>query len=218
MQQFDRFGFGPPWASTITVPSPAGGLTNPFAGYPGGNPFPQPSPPPANATFVQAGQFVNLPLYIKPTYMQQWNLSVQRQVGDAWLFTVNYLGNKSTHRWINRAINPAVYTGPSSTTANTNARRVLSLLNPTAGALYGPVAELDDGANGSYNGLLLSANRRLSRNFSMLLNYTWSHCISDGDASSEIGGGYQNPTNRRSERGNCAVDVRQLFKGSFVGV
>ena len=78
-------------------------------GYPGGNPFPQPSPPPANATFVQAGQYVNLPLHIDTTYMQQWNFSVQQQVGDAWLFTANYLGNKSTHRWINRAINPAVF-------------------------------------------------------------------------------------------------------------
>jgi len=58
---------------------------------------------------VQAGQYVNLPLHIDPTYMQQWNLSVQRQAGDAWLFTANYLGNKSTHRWINTAINPAVF-------------------------------------------------------------------------------------------------------------
>src|SRR5256885_16324709 len=70
------------------------------------------------------------------------------------------------------------------------------------------LAQLDDGANGSYNGLLVSVNRRLSRNFSMLLNYTWAHCISDGDASSEIGGGYQNPKSRRDERGNCVVDVQ----------
>jgi Carboxypeptidase regulatory-like domain len=224
MQYFDRFGFGPPWASTITIVSPAGGLANPFQGYPGGNPFPQPSPPPANAVFVQAGQFVNLPLYIKPTYMQQWNLSVQQQAGDAWLFTVNYLGNKSTHRWINRAINPAVFipglcgSQACSTTGNTNARRILSLANPTAGALYGPMAELDDGANGSYNGLLLSANHRFSSNFSMLLNYTWSHCISDGDAASEIGGGYQNPNLRAAERGNCVVDIRQIFNASMVAV
>ncbi len=224
LQYFDRFGFGPPWASTITILSPPGGFTDPFAGYPGGNPFPQPSPPPANAAFVQAGQYVNLPLHIDPTYMQQWNLSVQRQVGDAWLFTANYLGNKSTHRWINTAINPSVFipgmcgNQACSTTGNTNQRRVLSLANPVVGGLYGPMAQLDDGANGSYNGLLVSANRRLSRNFSMLLNYTWAHCISDGDASSEIGGGYQNPNSRRDERGNCVVDVRRIFNGSFIAL
>ena len=37
-------------------------------------------------------------------------------------------------------------------------------------------------------------------------------------ASSEIGGGYQNPNNRRAERGNCVVDVRRIFNGSFVAL
>src|SRR5207302_6047923 len=105
-----------------------------------------------------------------------------------------------------------------STTGNTNQRRILALANPTVGGLYGPMAQLDDGANGSYNGLLVSVNRRLSRNFSVLLNYTWSHCISDGDASSEIGGGYENPANRRGERGNCVVDIRQIFNASMVAL
>src|SRR5260370_229798 len=156
--------------------------------------------------------------------MQQWNLSLQRQVGEAWLLSGNYLGNKSTQRWINTAINPAVYIPGTcgnqacSTTGNTNQRRVLSLANPVAGSLYGTVAQIDDGANASYNAMLLSVNRRLSRSFSMLLNYTWSHCISDGDASSEIGGGYQNPNSRQSERGNCVVDVRHIFNGSFVAL
>lgn len=224
LQYFDRFGFGPPWASTITIVSPTGGFSDPFAGYPGGNPFPQPSPPPSDAAFVQAGQYVNLPLFIKPTYMQQWNFSIQRQFGDAWLLTANYIGNKSTHRWINKAINPAVYipgscgSQPCSTTGNTNSRRVLSMANPSAGSFYGPMAELDDGANANYNGVLLSVNRRLSRNFSILANYTWAHCISEGDAASEIGGGYQNPANRSAERGNCVVDVRHLFNTSIVAV
>ena len=47
---------------------------------------------------------------------------------------------------------------------------------------------------------------------------SFAHCISDGDASSEIGGGYQNPTDRRAERGNCVVDVRQIFNASFIAL
>jgi hypothetical protein len=225
MQIFDRFGFGPPWASTITLVNPTGGLADPFAGYPGGNPFPQPSPPPAKAVFVTAGQYVNLPLYIKPTYMQQWNLSIQRQVADAWLFTVNYLGNKSTHRWMNTYPNYAVYipgtcgSQPCSTTGNTNSRRVLSLANPQAGSLFSDLTQTDDGGIASYNAVLLSLNHRLSRNFSALANYTWSHCISDGDASSEMSGvAYQNPNNREADRGNCNVDVRHIFNASIVGL
>jgi hypothetical protein len=225
MQIFDRFGFGPPWASTITLVNPPGGLANPFAGYPGGNPFPQPSPPPANAVFVTAGQYVNLPLYIHPAYMQQWNLSIQRQVGDAWLVTANYLGNKSTHRWTNTYPNYAVYipgtcgSGPCSTTANTNQRRVLSLANQQAGSLISDLTQTDDGGTANYNALLLSVNHRLSRNFSALANYTWSHCLSNGDASSEMSGvGYQNPNNRNNDAGNCNVDIRQIFNASIVGL
>ena len=52
--------------------------------------------------------------------------------------------------------------------------------------------------------------------FSVLVNYTWSHCISDGDVQSEITGGYQNPASRASDRGNCVIDVRHLFNASLV--
>jgi hypothetical protein len=157
--------------------------------------------------------------------MQQWNLSIQRQVGDAWLFTANYLGNKSTHRWANTYPNYAVYipgtcgSGPCSTTANTNQRRVLYLANPQAGSLFSDLTQTDDGGTASYNALLLSVNHRLSRNFSALANYTWSHCLSDGDASSEMSGvGYQNPNNREADVGNCNVDIRQIFNASVVGL
>ena len=225
LQIFDRFGFGPPFASTVTIPNPAGGLGDPFAGYPGGNPFPQPIPPTHNAAFVTGGQYIDLPFYIKPPYTQQWNLSIQRQVGEDWLFTANYLGNKSTHRWTNSSPNYAVYipgncgSSACSTVANTNQRRILALADPVGGALFSTLTRIDDGANASYNGLLLSANHRLSRNFSALVNYTWSHCISDGDVSSEVSGGsYQDPNNRRGDRGNCVVDVRHIFNASVVAL
>jgi hypothetical protein len=214
---FVWFGFGPPWANTVTLTSPAGGITDPFAGQPGGNPYPQQSPPPKDAVFVPNANYYNLPFAIKPTYMQQWNLSVQRQLADSWLLTGTYMGNKSTHRWTNRAINPAVYTPGSSTTANTAQRRFLALLSP-AGASIGPMAVFDDGANTSYNAMLLSLDHRLSRNFSLLANYTWSHCLGDGDGDPGIGGGYQNPNNRRAEHGNCANDQRQMFNASLIAM
>ncbi len=216
MQYYDRFGFGPPWASTVTIVAPVGGFTDPFQGYPGGNPFPQQSPPPKDARFVLAGQYANMPLNIKPTYMQQWNLSLQRQVAGSWLLAANYLGNKSTHRWVTRAANPAVFI-PGATTGNTNARRILALANPSQGQYFSSISEADDGANANYHGMLLSANKRLSGNFSVLVNYTWSHCISEGDATSEISGlSYQNSFNRRGDRGNCVVDVRHLFNASML--
>ena len=35
-----RFANNPPWGAQITIPNPAGGLADPYLGYPGGNPFP----------------------------------------------------------------------------------------------------------------------------------------------------------------------------------
>lgn len=220
---FVWFGFGVPWANTVTLASPAGGFTEPFAGQPGGNPYPQPSPPPPNALFVPQANYYTVPIAIRTPYMEQWNFSLQRQIGDAWLFTGNYLGNRSLHRWTNRAVNPAVFIpgtcggAACSTTGNTASRRFLGRLSP-AGAGIGPMAVLDDGASTNYNAMLLAVNRRLSRNFSVLANYTWSHCLSDGDGDPGIGGGYQDPNNRRAEYANCSNDVRHLFNASILAV
>jgi hypothetical protein len=222
LQYYDRFGFGPPWASTITIFQPAGGFANPYQGYPGGNPFPQPVPPPRNAFFPNGGQFADVPLDMRLPYTQQWNLSIQRQIGQDWLVTANYLGNKSTHRWTLQNLNTAVFipgqcgNQACSTQANIDSRRILTLLNPREGAKVGSLTHVDDGAVASYNGLLLSVNRRLRNHFSVLMNYTWSHCISDGDVTSEIIGGYDNPNSRTMERGNCEVDIRHIFNTSLL--
>ena len=153
-------GQGAPWGSTVTLSSPAGGLTNPFAGYPGGNPFPSPVPPAKNQAFPSSGAYFDIPLNLQPTYTQEWDLSYQRQVGANWLFTATYLGNKTTHTWVQTEENPGVYIPGTcngkacSTTANLNQRRVLYLQNPMAGAYYSTMALSDGGANSEYNGLL----------------------------------------------------------------
>jgi hypothetical protein len=223
MAFFETYSYIAPYGNQISLTSPSGGLSAPYAAIPGGDPFPLPFPPPANVPFVAAGEFYTLPLHINPPNTQQWNLSVQRQVGGELLLTASYIGNKSTHRWLGLPLDPAVYIpgtcgkNPCSTTGNTQSRRVLSLINPTAGALIGSVPSTYDGANADYNGLLLSANRRFSGNFSVLANYTWSHCLSEGEADAEGGGGsIQNPSNIRASRGNCISDVRQIFNLSYI--
>ena len=212
-----RFVSAPPYGSQINITNPAGGLTNPYQGFAGGNPFPQVFPPPKNVAFPNAGVYVNIPLGVKPTYVQQWNLSYQRQLTGNWLMTVNYLGSKTTHLWLAREANPAVYLGPSSTTGNTNQRRVLYLLDPVKGAPYATMGETDYGGNSHYNGMLLSLQHRFSHNFTSLTNYTYSHCIGDGDFTGELTGPlYQNPNNRAADRGNCGFDRRHVFNNSLV--
>lgn len=223
MQVFDRMGIGPPWGGTIALTLPPGGFTDPYAGIPGGNPFPTPIPPPKDVAFSGGGQYATYPLNIAPMYTQSWTLALQRQVSKDWLLSASYIGNKSTHRWLNTLDNPGIFIpgtcngAPCSTAANVQARRVLSLINPTEGALISSLTRLDDGGNANYNGMLVSAQRRFGANFSLLVNYTWSHCLSEGEYNSEvIGSQYQNPFNRRADRANCESDVRQIFNSSMV--
>jgi len=157
-----------------------------------------------------------MPLETHPTYTIQWNVSYQNEFAKNWLGSIAYLGNKTNHVWVGEEINPAVF-GPGATTGNTNQRRVLYLQNPTVGAGYASIVQSDQGANSRYAGMLVSVQHRMASNFTVLWNYTYSHCISDGDFGGELAGNYySNPANRSQDRGNCNFDVRHLMNMSLI--
>ncbi len=218
----ERLTTNPPYASSVTLNNVP--FSNPWAGQPGGNPFP------GAAIFPLAGTYVNIPPNLSPTYMMQWNLSYQRQISRDWLVTVNYLGNATRHIWGARDINPAMFIPgncgvskgkpvPCSSTGNTNQRRLLNQLNPAQGRYYSSIVQADDGGVSSYNGVLFSVEHRFAHNFTLLSNYTWSHCISDLDFQGELAGTlYQNQNNRSGDKGSCIFDHRSIFNTSLVAV
>jgi hypothetical protein len=107
----------------------------------------------------------------------------------------------------------------AASTSNTNQRRLTYLMNPTTGGSYGDIQVSDDGNNGDYNGLLVSVLHRMSTNFTLLANYTWSHCVSDWDFAGELAGPvYQSSSysSRVGERGACGFDHRQVVNISLV--
>ncbi len=211
----ERLTTNAPYGTSVDVPYPSGGFTNPWAGYAGGVPFPLPSPLPSTFKFPNSGVYVMLPLDLKPTYMAQWNVSYQRQITANWMASVSYLGNKTTHIWVGEDINPAQYIAGSS--AKPDQRRPLYLQNPALGVAYSSIAMSDQNANGHYNGLLLSLQHRFSSNFTLLTNYTWSHCLSDSDFTGELAGNqYENPYNRAADYGNCNFDIRHQSNTSLV--
>ncbi|GGA65080.1 hypothetical protein GCM10011507_15850 [Edaphobacter acidisoli] len=217
----ERVQSNPPFTDEVDNTNP-GSFDNPWANYPGGNPFPI-ARPSANIAFPTSALYVTLPTHLKPTYISQWNANFEHQFSSNWLFSLSYIGNKTTHLWAGQETNPGVYIpgtcGKSacSTTTNTQSRRVLTLANPVQGAYYGSMPTTNDEANASYNGLLASLNHRYSHNFSLRLNYTWSHCISESDFNIELTGPtYMNPNNLAEDRGNCNQDVRHVFNGSVI--
>jgi hypothetical protein len=129
--------------------------------------------------------------------------------------------------WASKSLNPSVLaypvcaTGqtptaavPCSNLANNAQRRVLTLANPSQGPGISGVTTLDDGANAYYHALLASVNHRFAKNFTVLANYTWSHCIAD-PVSLAIGGSYVKPDDRKYDRGNCGgIDIRHIVNVS----
>jgi len=239
--------FGPPFGNNLSVSG--ANLTDPWASYncaycAGGVGNPLVVLQALNGIghasktlpFATAGNYLSFPLTdFHPMYVNQWNLSIQRQFGKDWLITANYLGNSSIHLTTMEGGNPAIFLGlgpctlnvvngagqaiptnysTCSTNANTNQRRIRYLQNPTQGQYYAGIGPVDDGGTASYEGMYLSAQKRLSRGVTLLANYTWSHCISDVFDQNPTAAGVTGniPGNRRAYRNNCVgSDLRQLF-------
>jgi Carboxypeptidase regulatory-like domain len=217
MYENTRVSTAPPFGNQTSVTNPS--FASPWATtstYSGGDPFV--TPPGPTAPFPQAGVYVTYPKRTHATTTQQWNLTFQKQPAPDWIFTLSYIGNHTTHVWLSKESNPAVYIPGASNTTNTNQRRQLYLQNATQGKFYANVYLLDDGGTGSYNGGLFSIEKRFARHYSLLANYTWSHCINDGEYYEAVGVelDYQDPNNRHGNRGNCAADRRNVF--NFSGI
>ena len=226
-----------PWVNATRVVSPVGGLDNPWQGYSYVDPVTGadvtgiPFPSVYGRGFTNDGDYTSTSYDMNRPQASTWNLSVQRQFGKDWLVSASYLGSTTTHIWIQDQGNPAKIISPlppggaatcgalpvtqCSGQDNAQFRRVLYLARPNDPIRQGVVALLDDAGTMSYNGLVLSAEKRLSRGTSIQTNYTWSHCLADAvdiiadgpDAgeSNVIAG------NRRFDRGQCPGDRRHIF-------
>jgi hypothetical protein len=208
----------PPFGNTVQPPGPLN-FADPFSTVAGGNPFPGTFGP--DAPFVQFGSFMAMEPNAKASTVYSWNLSVQRQIGPDWLFSTTYMGNETAHIWGSQQLNPAVIVPcpggaaftTCNTTANTNQRRIAYLANPAEGQFLGFVDRFNSGGTGSYNALLLTAQKRFSHGASLNGNYTWSHCISDINAGSLVGGvgaGQLDPNNRHFDRSNCQTGTLDM--------
>jgi hypothetical protein len=84
---------------------------------------------------------------------------------------------------------------------------------------FNNIALQDTGANSSYNALIVNYQRRLAKGLTANASYTWSHSISDAPEANSYDQGsifIEDPTNRRRDRGNNAINRPNAFTLSSV--
>ena len=137
----------------------------------------------------------------KDTYVEQWGLSVQRQLPADFLGTVSYVGSKGVHLLTLSEVNvvdPATGTRPYPN--------------------FGQVSWRGTKNNSNYNGLSVVVRRSFSRGFLLSANYMWSHQIDDGSDGSGDGDSLvpQNVACQSCEWASGIWDVRHVFNANTV--
>ncbi len=142
--------------------------------------------------------------------MATWNLNLEHQFGQSWVARVSYAGNKGTYLASGvlgfNEQNPAIYIPGQSTEANTQQRRI----NPN----FGSVGLFSSDNNSHYDSLRLNLEKRFSRGFTILANYTWSRMLDD--LSPNGANGRTDPFDRHFDYGVSSDDVPHVF--NFSGV
>ena len=201
----DLFFNPSPNAANTTMSDPYG-----TAGSP--DPFPSQIPPPQNVDFNALGlipfgfgsnNFVDP--HLKTPYIYQYNLSVQRQLGNGLMAEVGYAGS-SSHKlltWLDA--NPYI----------------LGTTNRVLVPNFGYLTTFAGMNNANYNGLLTSLTKRETDvrylgNVFFTLSYTWSHNLDNGSGFNSRNTQIAS-YNHHVLYGNSDFDIRQrlTFSGGW---
>jgi outer membrane receptor protein involved in Fe transport len=159
----------------------------------------------------------------KRSYVMQYNLSVQREIGFNTVVTAAYVGSRGVHlvrrNNLNTRADFQILPDGRKFYPQIPGNQVQSrLVNPRFGALRYVIPDADS----FYNGLQLGVNKRLSNNFEFTVAYTWAKAIDTASdytgsfANTGPGGAAQDSYNLAAERGPSNLDVRHVFSSSWV--
>jgi hypothetical protein len=139
----------------------------------------------------------------KNGYLQQWNLGIQKSVGNNMVLETGYIGSKGSRLYRLVDINQA-FPGAGLV----QSRRPLQQ--------YGSVVMLQSQAASSYHALINRFERRFSGGLTFLTAYTWAHSIDTFSSAgiSVVGG--QNVRDLSSERASSDFDTRHRLVLSYV--
>jgi TonB dependent receptor len=212
MANFLAFGAVQPFIRNFRISTPIS-VTNPWATFPGGNPFVNgfqlnSNPRPANSPFVNPGQAYSMTQNFRLAYVQQWSLILERSITDNDFVSIGYYGTAGRHLSLVQDNNQAVYIPGQSTTANVQSRRP----NPNVAAVNTYVSS----GMSSYNGLELVYRHRVRGGLTLMANVNWSKSLDDGSSPANVtltGGSFISMPNHPSFRwGPSDFDQRHTWR------
>ncbi|HEY1937192.1 MAG TPA: carboxypeptidase regulatory-like domain-containing protein [Candidatus Angelobacter sp.] len=162
---------------------------------------------------------------LRPAVDQQWNLTIQRQMGKNTSVSVGYVGNKIDHMSDIFIFNQLQLVAPGVTAPGPFAQPLINC----CGAGNSPTIRFNDSSGiQRYNALQISAIQRAWQGLEFQANYTWSKCLSNslgyfgqfGDEEAITGVSqtnssffFQDNYNAKGDYGRCIADVASLFNG-----
>jgi hypothetical protein len=163
---------------------------------------------------------------LRPAADQQWNLTIQRQLGTRTSVSVAYVGNKIDHMSDIFIFNQKVLNPDGTVSPGPFAQPLINC----CGAGNSPTIRFNDSSGiQRYNALQIAVEQRAWQGLQFRTNYTWSKCMSNslgyfgpfGDEEalpgsvSQTGFGFffQNAYNAKGDYGRCISDAASLFNG-----
>lgn len=194
-----------------------GNTTNPFASVGATAPPAYVDPSAFTFTFPINGLFSTQQRDLRTTYVNSWNLSVQRQLGQSWMVSGAYIGKTGIKLLAYRPFNAAIFIPgndaqgrPLSTEGNAESRV------PFGRGIYGPQGYyLDNPFTSSYHSAQFEVNKRFAQGLQLSTNYTLSKAL-DSSSTISLGGCVANPYDIRASKGRADFDRRHSFVASGI--
>jgi TonB dependent receptor len=153
-------------------------------------------PPGNNFPTIGAALF-SIDPHLKTPSASQYNLGIEQSLPSQILFTINYVGTLGHALILEPNINQPI-PGPQA----------VALRRPFP--LYNTISEVEGASHSNYNGLQISAEKRLAKSLQFLASYTWSHALDLGTFVSAP----QNSNDFGSEYGNSDYNLPNRFSVS----
>ncbi len=162
--------------------------------------------PPVAITAVPDGK-------LHAPYFMEWSLGLEHQLGTTGSIRAQYVGTRAVNQPYLTQVN-----GYQSVCAGCFAPFPYG---QSTDRRFGAVTQFSTGANSHYNGLQMTARKRLGIGFMGQLNYTWSRCmdtVSNGGFLQFSAGGILSPLPGDLARnyGPCDYDIRHNLNAQYV--